>query len=127
MANDTAARTFAALTRQQWDQYLSEFVPLENKMISYAMDPATVGNAVTQARFDVGQSFDQQQAIQQRRLRGLGLTLDEDEQRAADRSTGLARSLAEVNAANMTTRRVTDRQQSLMGSPAPSINTGGMT
>lgn len=125
-AKDYASRTFEALTRQQWDTYLSEFVPLENQMIEYAMSDATVDDAVMQARFDVGRAFDQQQGIQERRLRGYGLQLNEDEQRAADRSTGLARSLADVNAANQVSQRVRDRQNSLLGNPSPQANTGGM-
>lgn len=123
-SKDYAARTYEALTRQQWDTYLANFVPLENQMIQYAMSDATVDDAVMQARFDVGRSFDQQQGIQQRRLRGLGLTLDEDEQRASDRSTGLSRALADVNAANVTTQRVLDRQNSILGNPAPAMGAG---
>ncbi len=121
-----AARTFAALTRQQWNTYLSEFVPIENQMIEYATSDATVGNAITQARQDVATSFDQQPAMQARQLRGLGLTLDADEQRASDRSTGLARSLADVGAGNFAAQRTRERQQSVLGNPAPSINAGGM-
>jgi hypothetical protein len=118
-----ASETFAALTRQQWDDYLRNFVPLENIMIDYATNPQTVNDAVMQARTDVGNSFDAQQGINERRLRGFGLSLDADEQRAADRSMGLAKSLADVSAANMTTQRVTDRQRSLLGNPAPNIRT----
>lgn len=117
----SAQRTFAALTRQQWDDYLANFVPIENVLIDYATNPQTVSDAVMQARTDVAQSFEQQPAIQERRLRGLGLTLDADEQRAADRQMGLARSLADVNAANQVADRTRDRQRSLMGNPAPSI------
>ncbi len=117
-----AARTFAALTREQWNTYLSQYVPIENQMIEYATSDATVGNAVTQARQNVSTAFDQQPAMQARQLRGLGLTLNEDEQRASTRATGLARSLADVNAANLTAQRVTDRQQSILGNPAPSIS-----
>lgn len=117
----SAQETFAALTRAQWDQYLSDYVPIENLMINYAMDPNAVGSAVAEARRGVAQSFDAQQAANQRRLRGLGLTLDPEEQRASDRSTALARSLADVSAANLTADRVRERQQSLLGNPAPSV------
>lgn len=117
----SASQTFADLTRQQWDDYLTDFVPFENTMIRYATDPNTVTNAVAAARGDVANSFEMQQGVQDRRLRGLGLTLDADEQRAVERQTGLARSLADVTAANMTTERVMDRQQSLLGAPAPNI------
>lgn len=117
----SAQETFAALTRAQWDQYLSDYVPLENLMINYAMDPNAVNSAVAEARRGVAQTFEAQQASNQRRLRGLGLTLDPEEQQAADRSTALARSLADVSAANLTADRVRGRQQALMGNPAPNV------
>lgn len=123
LPKDYASQTFAALTRQQWDDYLRNFVPLENQIIEYATNPQTVNDAVMMARTDVANSFEAQQGINERRLRGFGLTLDADEQRAADRSMGLARSLADVTAANLTADRVRDRQQSLLGNPAPNVRT----
>lgn len=119
--DDFAQQTFAALTRQQWDDYLRNFIPIENELINYATNPQTVQDAVMNARTDVGRSFDVQQGVQARRLRGLGIDLAPDEQAAVDRQTGLARSLADVSAANLTTERVRDRQQSLLGNPAPNI------
>ena len=70
---------------------------------------------------DVDRAFDSQQRSQARRLRGLGIDLAPDEQASVDRQTGLARSLADVSAANLTTERVRDRQQALLGNPAPNI------
>lgn len=119
-----AQQTFAALTRQQWDDYLRNYVPIENELINYATDPNQVQNAVLNARTAVDQSFDVQAGIQQRQLRGLGVTLAPDEQRAVERSTGLARSLADVSAANLTTQRVTDRQRSVLGAPVPQVQGG---
>lgn len=119
----SASQTFADLTRQQWDDYLTNFVPLENTIIKYATDPMTVQNAVAEARSDVAGAFDAQAGINQRRLSGLGVTLNADEQRASDRSLGLQRSLADVTAANITTERVTDRQKALLGAPAPNLRT----
>ena len=80
----SASDTFAALTRQQWDDYLTNFVPIEDMMIQYATDPQVVTDAVMNARSDVDQSFDAQAGISERRNRGLGITLNADEQRAAD-------------------------------------------
>lgn len=123
-AKDFAQQTFAALTRQQWDDYLRNYVPLENMVIDYATNPQTVSDAVLNARTNVAQAFDTQQGISDRRLRGLGITLAPDEQRAVDRQTGLAKSLADVSAANLTTERVQQRQQSLLGQPAPNLRSG---
>lgn len=118
----TASDTFARLTREQWSNYLNTFVPYENSLIDYAVNPNTVTNAVTEARSDVASAFDAQQGATKRRLSGLGLTLNPDEQRAADRSSGLARSLADVQAANMTRDAVMQRQQTVLGQPAPRFN-----
>lgn len=122
---DFAQQTFAALTRQQWDDYLRNFIPIENELIQYATDPQTVTDAVMNARTDVSRAFDVQQQTQARRLRGLGIDLAPDEQASVDRQTGLARSLADVSAANLTTERVRDRQQALLGNPAPNIQSQG--
>ncbi len=119
----SASDTFAALTRQQWNDYLSNFVPIENTMIQYATDPLTVQNAVAEARSDVAGSFAAQEGINARRLSGLGLTLNADEQKASNREMGLQKSLADVTAANITTERVTDRQRALLGAPAPNLRT----
>jgi hypothetical protein len=123
LSRTSASDTFAALTRQQWDDYLRNFVPIENQMIQYATDPQVVSDAVMNARTDVEQSFEAQEGINERRMRGLGITLNADEQRASDRSLGLQKSLADVSAANITTDRVTARQQSLLGAPAPNLRT----
>lgn len=118
---DFAQQQFAAITRQQWDDYLRNFIPIENDLINYATNPQTVQDAVMNARTGVAQSFDAQQGSQARRLRGLGIDLAPDEQASVNRQTGLARSLADVSAANLTTERVRDRQQALLGNPAPNI------
>ena len=34
-----AGDTYAALTRDQWQQYVSTFVPLENQLIDFATNP----------------------------------------------------------------------------------------
>jgi hypothetical protein len=123
-SNTFASDTYAALTRLQWDDYLRNFVPLENEIIYQATSPQALNDAVMNARTDVANSFDAQQGIQERRLRGLGVALDQDEQQAVDRQTNLSHSLADVTAANMTTDRVQDRQRSLLGRPSPMVQGG---
>lgn len=110
---------YAALTRDQWNTYVQTFVPIENKLIGYASDPGVVTSAMADASQDITGAFDAQQASTGRRLKGMGLTLDADEQRASDKSFGLAKSLADVGAQN-TARDVTvQRQQNILGNPAP--------
>lgn len=110
---------YAALTREQWYTYVNTFVPIENKLIEYATDPTVVSNAMTNASEGVTGSFDAAQDSAARRLKGMGVTLSADEQKASDRSYGIAKSLADVGAQN-TARDVTrQRQQSILGNPAP--------
>ena len=123
--NDTAAGdAYAAMTRQSWFDYMNTLgVPQENKLISYATDPNTVTNAMTEASSDVTGAFDRQQAATQRRLSGLGLTLNADEQAASARDTNLARSLADVGAQNRARDQTLARQQAIIsgGRSAPQL------
>lgn len=110
---------YAALTRDQWNTYVQTFVPIENKLIGYATDPGVVTSAMANASENVTGAFDAQQAATGRRLKGLGVSLDADEQRASNRSFGLAKSLADVGAQNNARDVTTQRQQSILGNPSP--------
>ncbi len=122
----SASDTFAAITRQQWSDYVNTFVPIENQLIKYATDPNTVSNAMSDASGDVNKAFDAQQGVTQRHLQGLGVNLSPDEQAAQTKATGLARSLADVGAQNTARDLTTQRQQSILGNPAPAVPTQGM-
>jgi hypothetical protein len=118
-----ASDTYAAMTRQQWANYVSTFVPLENQLIKYATDPNVVSNAMSEASRDVNASFDAQEGTFNRRLRATGAALDNDQQAVRQRNTGLSRALADVNAQNVAGYTTRQRQQSILGNPAPM---GGM-
>lgn len=114
-----ASDTAAAITRQQWADYVGTFIPIENSLIKYATDPGVVTEAMAEASQDVNSAFDAQQGATGRRLAGLGVTLSGDEQEAQTRSTGLMRSLADVQGQNLARDLTTQRQQSILGNPAP--------
>lgn len=121
-----AGDTYAALTRQQWADYVSTFVPVENQLIKYASDPTVVSDAMTGASKDVNDAYTAQQDVSQRRLSGLGLSLNGDEQAAQTRASGLSRSLADVQAQNLARDATIQRQRSILGNPAPSTTTAGL-
>ena len=117
--------TYAALTRQQWNDYLNVLgVPQENQLIDYVSNPATVTNAMAEASQDVNQAFDRQQLNTERRLQGLGLSLSPEEAAASIRATSLARATADVGAQNRSRDMTIARQQSIIGNPTPQI--GGL-
>ena len=118
-----ASDTYAAMTRQQWANYVSTFVPIEHQLIKYATDPSVVSGAMSEASRDVNASFDAQEGAFNRRLRATGATLDADQQAVRQRNTGLSRALADVNAQNVAGYTTRQRQQSILGNPAPM---GGM-
>jgi hypothetical protein len=117
----TADQQFAALTRQQWMDAQQFSAPYENRLFSYSSDPRVVSDAMAEASADARRAFASGAAVQQRNLRSLGLSLSPDEQRAADRSTSLAASLADVGAQNRARDATVARQRSILGSPVPTI------
>ena len=118
---NTASQTFAALTRQQWLNYVNTFVPIENQLIDYATNPNTVSGAMANASTDVQNAYAAQQGQTDRRLAALGTSLTPDEQAAQQRSFGLSKSLADVQAQNTARDLTRQRQQSILGNPAPDV------
>jgi hypothetical protein len=119
-AQDTSlSDQYANLTRDQWSTYVSTFVPIENQLIKYATDPNVVSTAMQKASTGVNAAFDQQQGATNRRLTGLGVNLSGDEQAEQTKQYGLSRSLADVGAQNMAGDITRQRQQSILGNPAP--------
>lgn len=112
---------YAALTREMWASYVKEWMPYENKLIDYATSETAVPDAMNEASAFVDQAFDQQRAASERRMRGLGISLDADEQRVADRSFGLSKSLADVQAQNLARDQTRMRQRAVLGNPAPAL------
>lgn len=117
----SASQTYAALTRQQWARYVETFVPIENQLIQYATDTSLPGAEMAKASQNVQAAFAQQEGATQRALSGMGVSLSADEQAAQKRAQGLSKSLADVQAQNVTGDVVRARQQSLMGNPMPDI------
>jgi hypothetical protein len=114
-----ASDIYAALTREQWQNYVSTFVPIENQLIQFATDPNKPLEAMAEASRDVNAAYAAQQGAMQRRLSGLGVSLTADEQAAQQRSFGLSKSLADVGAQNVAGALTRQRQQSVLGNPAP--------
>jgi len=107
------------MTRDQWANWVGTFMPLQNKLLEYATDPSTVSNAMAEASENVNDAFAAQQGITQRRLAQQGVSLSADEQGAQDRAFSLTKSLADVHAQNTARDLTKQRQQSIMGNPAP--------
>jgi len=122
-----AGDTYAALTRDQWQTYVSTFVPLENQLIDYATDPNKPMEAMAKASQNVQSAFDMQQGATKRQLGSLGVSLNADETAAQERSFGLSKALADVGSQNMAGALTRQRQQAILGNPAPQAATSAIT
>lgn len=116
-----AQDTFAALTREQWGDFMRDIAPYENKLIEFSNSTTAAKDSMERGITNVNGAFDRQAGATQDRLQSLGLTLNADEQKASARSTGLAKSLAEVHGANQAGMQTRSLQQSLLGNPTPNI------
>lgn len=111
-----ANQTQAALTRMDFTNWLTTFMPYQDKLIEYATNQELPGLAMAQAQTDVNKAFDQQQGDLERKLRPYG-PLAADEQQAADRTLALSRSAATAGAANRARDATRARQQAILGNP----------
>jgi hypothetical protein len=118
-SDTTASDIYAKLTRDQWSTYVNTFIPIENQLIQYATDATLPAQQMAQASQNVNAAFNQQEGATARRLKGLGVTLSPEEQAAQQKQYGLNRALADVQAQNTTGDLVRQRQQSILGNPAP--------
>jgi len=115
-----ASDTYAALTQQQWQNYVNVFQPIENQLISYATDKTQPAQAMAAAHTDVQNAYGVQAGALQRQLAGEGVTLNPAQQAATTRAGALSASLADVQGQNVARDLTINRQQGILGNPAPS-------
>ena len=120
-ADRYAQDTQTAMARDQWQSYLSMFMPIEDNLIQYATDIRNPGLAAERAVGVVDQAFDANAGAQERRRRAYGIKLTGDEQQAVDRRANLDESLATVQAANTSRDMTLSRQRQVMGAGSGGI------
>ena len=121
-SDSSASDTYAALTQQQWQNYVNTFVPIENQLISYATDKTQPAQAMAAAHTDVANAYGVQAGSQARQLAGEGVTLNPAQAQDTARQGALSASLADVQGQNVARDLTINRQQSILGNPAPSVS-----
>lgn len=108
-----ASNTMAALTRAEWDDYKTRFMPYESRLAELATT-GNVGEQITKAGGLVDASFGQARQSQQEGLEMYGVSADQQTEAANSRGLSLAHAASRAGAEN--TVRVTnyDRQNELM-------------
>ena len=114
---DDPASTVAALTRAQWTDYQQRYAPLENQLMqltTYTPEGrAALQNNIAKATADADAAFTSAAGAQQRNFARYGMAPTADQQAVMNRVNGMARTAAEVDAANTTTRTQIDTNRSI--------------
>jgi len=121
MGIGSVATQIGAVSQQEWSTYLQHFVPYENQLIQYAMDPNQVTQATSQALATQEQANSQATGIQANNLAQMETSLTPEEKAAVDKQRGLSNSLANVQAQNKAKDVTVANQMGVMGSQATGI------
>lgn len=114
----------AALTRQQYQDYMSRFAPIENRllgMMSYDNPEAVnmeVQSAIGQGGY-VQSALNRNQGQQRYAFNKLGVDQTAQAKQAMDTSNNLNRSTAVVDAANRIRQKIADRNQMISVGAVP--------
>lgn len=115
----SARETQAYLSRQQWEDYKTRFVPLENELLAAYDNPAQRQEGVNKAVSLANTAYDTSQGIMGRNMARYGINMTPQQQASVQSSSNLSRSLAGVDAANRTKTMFNERNDQLL--------TGGLT
>lgn len=103
-----------AIQRDQFLQNAQMFMPLEDFLLN-TLTPDYITRASGVAQSDYRNYAANQQAITERQLGGLGVSLSPQEQQAMDRRTNISQGLGQVDAANRAAMAASQRQSGIMG------------
>lgn len=112
----TASDLAAAVAQSQYDNWKSTYFPAMQAargMTTYA-NPGIVASEVKKGMAAAGQTSANIAGQQDRMIGRYGMALTSEQRAATDTATGMARSLAEVDAANTVRRSLGDRDKSIM-------------
>jgi hypothetical protein len=113
----------AGIYRDQWDDYVKRFFPLENELVDTYNNPAVHSRIIGAATQKVATGFDAAEGSYARGMARYGMSPDAQVKAEADRSFNLGRSLATVDAKNRTRQALLERDQGML---AGGMSTGGM-
>jgi len=106
-AQDTYASTKqAAISREMYDYYNTNFRPLEGKLINEMNDPTLITKGVAKANGITSKALNASDASQQREAKRYGINMSPDRVTSNSRSNDLNRGLSLVGAENSTRRAV---------------------
>ena len=116
-----ASQQLAAVTASEWGTYLQHFVPEENQLIQYAMDPNKAGENMKLALGMQEQANTQAEGIQARRLAQEDVKLTPEQQAIAEKQRGISNATANVTAQNKAKDVTVANQMGILGAPMSGV------
>ncbi|MDX8382858.1 MAG: hypothetical protein R8M45_02175 [Ghiorsea sp.] len=118
-AQDTyASSKQAAVSKEMYDYYKTNFQPLEGQLINEMNDPALVTGAVGKAAGLTGQVFNASGAAQTRESSRYGINMTPDRVASTARGNDLARGLSTVSNSNSARRGVDEYKTTVLQNTA---------
>jgi hypothetical protein len=103
------------ISSREWQTYLQHFVPYENQLIQYAMDPNLPAQNMKSAIQTQQTNNAQAAGIESRRLAQFDTKLTPEQRKAADLTRGIAGATSVVQAANQAKDQTVATQMGILG------------
>jgi hypothetical protein len=111
----------AAVSSQTWQTYLQHFVPYENTLIQYAMNPQQVATNMQTAEQLQTQANTMAAGNEERRLAQFDVSLTPEQKATQGRTRGISDALSVVTAANKAKDVTVANQMGIAGMPMSGI------
>jgi hypothetical protein len=115
----------ARITREQWADYKLRFQPYEDRLAAAYANGGLLEGERDRIPTTIDQSFNSMKGIANRGLSRYGISSSQDEMKARDRSMGLNKSLASVDAYNTLYKVADERQDKLMTGGLSGVDSRG--
>ena len=111
----------AALSREQWADYETRFMPVE-RQLQRQLGGASAFQDAQFARKEIPRAFDLQRDAMGRDLARLGVTMAPDQQQAVTQSLAMQRASALVGATNAARQHAQDRDLAVLSGGMAAMN-----
>jgi hypothetical protein len=122
---ESASDKMARITREQWADYKLRFQPYEDRLAAAYANGGLLEGERDRIPTTIDQSFNSMKGIANRGLSRYGISSSQDGMKARDRSMGLNKSLASVDAYNTLYKVADERQDKLMTGGLSGVDSRG--
>lgn len=116
-----ATDKLGAITKQQWADYQSRFVPIENQLMDMTTynNPDLANQEINRVETDTASAYDNIANASAIQMGRYGISRNADQQQSSDRLSALGKSGAIVDAANNIRLKLVERNQMIASGSNP--------